>query len=118
MNDSLKNNFPPFQDEESLRYAIDSLCAKYGKVKALRIFPASRDARGEGRQCLCILQLDPPKAQAALRLELKVSTISHELAFVANVDEKWNGPIMYIPGYSLNQERVISVPAAGNECWH
>ncbi len=94
MNNALKNDFPLFQDEETLRYAIDLVCAEYGKVKSLRIFPATRDSRGGGRQCVCLLQLDPPKAQAALRLELKVSTISHELAFVADVDEKWNGPSM------------------------
>lgn len=91
MNNALKSGFPLFQDEETLRYAIDLLCAKYGKVKSLRIFPASRDSREGGRQCLCLLQLDPPKAQAALRLELKVSAISHELAFVADVDENWTG---------------------------
>jgi hypothetical protein len=94
MNNALRNGFPPFKDEESLRYAIDLVCAKYGKVKVLRIFPATMDSRGGGHQCLCLLQLDPPKAQAALRLELKVSTFSHELAFVADVDEKWSGPSM------------------------
>ena len=95
MNNALKHGFSPFQDETILRYAIDLVCAKYGKVKSLRIFPASRDSRGGGgRQCLCLLQLDPPKAQAALRLELKVSTVSHELAFVADVDDKWTGQSM------------------------
>lgn len=94
MNHALKNGYPPFQDEESLRYAIDLVCAKYGKVKSLRIFPASRDSRGEGRNCLCMLQLDPPQAQAALRTELKVSTIGVELAFVADVDRIWTGRTM------------------------
>lgn len=94
MNNALKNGFPPFPDEESLRYAIDLVCARYGKVKSLRVFPASRDSREGSRHCLCILQLDPPRAQAALRLELKVSTISHELAFVADVGKKWTGPSM------------------------
>ena len=94
MNNALKYGFSPFQDEETLRYAIDLVCAKYGKVKSLRIFPASSDSREGGRQCLCLLQLDPPKAQAALRLDLKVSTISRELAFVADVDENWTGPSM------------------------
>ena len=94
MNHALKNGFSPFQDEESLRYAIDVVCAKYGKVKSLRIFPASRDTQGGGRNCLCMLQLDPPQAQAALRLELKVSTFGIELAFVADVDDLWNGRTM------------------------
>ena len=91
MNNALKNGFPPFQDEKSLRYAIDLVCSKYGKVKSLQIFPASR---GGGHECLCMLQLDPPAAQAALRLERKVSTYGIELAFVAEVDEKWSGRSM------------------------
>lgn len=41
-----------------------------------------------------MLQLDPPQAQAALRLELKVSTFGIELAFVADVDDLWNGRTM------------------------
>ncbi len=94
MNDALKRDFSPFQDEETLRYAVDLVCAKFGKVKSLRIFPATSNSRGVGRHCLCLLQIDPPKAQAALRLELKVSIVSHELAFVADVDENWTGPSM------------------------
>ena len=92
MNQALENGFQPFQDEETLRYAIDMICAKYGKVKSLQIFPASHDSRGGGRQCLCVLQLDSPEAQAALRLELNVSKYGSDLAFVADVDEKWTGP--------------------------
>ncbi len=91
MNQALKSGFQPFQDEETLRYAIDMVCAKYGKVKSLQMFPASRDGRGGGRQCLCLLQLDSPEAQAALRQELKVSKYGGDLAFVADVDEKWTG---------------------------
>lgn len=92
MNQALKNGFQPFQDEESLRYAVDLVCAKYGKVKSLQIYPASRDSRGGGRQCLCMMQLDSPQAQAALRLELEVSISRNELAFFADVNEKWTGP--------------------------
>ncbi len=94
MNNALKHGFSPFQDEETLRYAVDLVAAKYGKVKALRIFPANKDTRGWGHQCLCLLQLDPPKAQAALRSELKVSIFGDELAFVADVAENWTGPRM------------------------
>jgi hypothetical protein len=94
MNNALKHGFSPFQDETILRYAIDLVCAKYGKVKSLRIFPANTGSQGGGRQCLCLLQLDPPKSQAALRLELKVSTYGIELAFVADVDEQWTGRSM------------------------
>lgn len=92
MNQALQKGFQRFQDEEALRYAVDMVCAKYGKVTSLRIFPASRDSRGGGRQCLCLLQLDSPQAHAALRQELKVSIYGSDLAFVADVDEKWSGP--------------------------
>ena len=91
MNNALKNGFPLFVDEHSLRRATESVCAKFGKVKSLEIFPASRDSRGGGRNCLCLLQLDAPKAHAALQLELKVSTFGSDLAFVADVHEKWTG---------------------------
>ncbi len=98
MNNALKDGFSLFQDEETLRYAIDLVCAKYGKVKSLRIFPATGNSRGGGRHCLCMLQLHDPKAQAALTLELMVCTNvsinAADLAFVADVDEKWNGPSM------------------------
>lgn len=94
MNNALRHGFSLFLDEESLRYAIDMVCAKYGKVKSLRIFPASWDSHGGGHHCLCLLQLDTPQAQAALRLELKVSTNAADLAFVADVHEEWTGPLM------------------------
>ena len=92
MYNALKRGFPLFQDEEALWYAIALVCAKFGKLKSLRIFPAARDGRDGGRQCLCLLQLDPPKAQTELRSELKVSILDNDLAFVADVNEKWNGP--------------------------
>jgi len=92
MNQALENGFQRFQDEEALRYAVDMVCAKYGKVESLQIFPASRDSKGGGRQCLCLLQLDSLQAHAALRQDLKVSIYGNILAFVADVDEKWTGP--------------------------
>jgi hypothetical protein len=94
MNDALKNGFPLFMDEHSLRLATESVCAKFGKVKSLDIFPASRDSPGGGRHCLCLLQLESPAAQVALQFELKVSTFASDLAFVANVHEKWTGRSM------------------------
>ena len=94
MNNALKTGFPLFMDERSLRLATESVCAKFGKVKSLQIFPASRDSQGGGRNCLCLLQLDSPAAQAALRLEFKTSTFGSDLAFVADVHEKWTGRSM------------------------
>jgi hypothetical protein len=92
MNNALKSRFPLFQDERALVDAIHSVCAKYGKVKSLRVLPAARDGREGGRQCLCLLQLDSAEAQAALRSELKVFVVDNEIAFVADVHEEWNGP--------------------------
>jgi len=94
MNNALKQGFPPFQDEETLRHAVDLVCAKYGKVKTLQIFPADRLTQGGGRQCLCLLQLDPPTALAALTSELEVSIFVEGLAFIADVAESWTGPSM------------------------
>jgi len=91
MNKALKNGFPLFMDERSLQLATESVCAKFGKVKFLKIFPASRDSLDGGRNCFCLLQLDPPAAQAALQFELKVSTFGSDLAFVADVHDKWTG---------------------------
>ena len=91
MDSALKNGFGLFLDEESLRYAVDLICAKHGRVKSMQIFPASRNSQGGYRQCFCLLQLDSPEAQAALQSELKVSIFDHELAFVADVDERWSG---------------------------
>jgi hypothetical protein len=92
MNNALKTGFPLFHDEESLRCAINLVCAKYGTVKSLRIFPATTDNFSENRLCLCFLELEPPEAHAALRSELKVCPIETSLAFVADVHGKWNGP--------------------------
>jgi hypothetical protein len=92
MNEALKAGFPLFRDEEALRNAVDVLCAKYGKVKSLRIFPATLDTWTAKLHCLCLLQLDPAQAQFALQSKHKVSTVGAALAFVADVDKEWNGP--------------------------
>jgi len=94
MNTALKNGFPPFLNEQDLRSAIESVCAEFGTVKTLRMFSAAREPQGRGRSCLCLLQLDPPTAQNALRAKLKVSTFGNSLEFIADVDEKWTGPSM------------------------
>ena len=92
MNTALKNGFPPFQNEPALQLAIESVCAKFGKVETLRIFPASRDPRSGGLQCLCLLHLEAAAAQAAFRRELKASKYAGGLAFLADVDDRWIGP--------------------------
>lgn len=94
MNNALKNGFPPFPNEQSLRSATEFVCAEYGRVKSLRIFPVSLDHRAGCPVCLCLLQLEPKAAQSALRLELKLSTFGSDLAFIADVDKNWVGPSM------------------------
>jgi hypothetical protein len=92
MNEALKAGFPLFRDEETLRNAVDVLCARYGKVKSLRIFPATLDTWTGTLHCLCLLQLDPAQAQLTLQSKRKLSTVGTALAFVADVDTDWNGP--------------------------
>ena len=49
LNDALKTGFPPFVDEHSLRFVIESVCAKFGSMKSLCILPATGDAAGTSR---------------------------------------------------------------------
>jgi hypothetical protein len=91
MNDALKISFPPFTDEQSLRSAIESVCAGFGSVKSLRILPAARD---EALQCACLLRLDSPAAERALKARLYVGEFHPDIVFMADVDEAWAGPRM------------------------
>jgi hypothetical protein len=88
MNTALKNNFPPFPDEQSLRSAIESVCAKFGKVTSLEILPAKF---GPNLQCACFLRLDSAAAQTALRAKFHVAELDTNLAFFADVEEEWTG---------------------------
>jgi len=88
MNAALKKGFPPFTDEQSLKSAIASVCAKFGSVKSLRILPATRE---EGLQCACLLRLDSPAAERALKASLFVGEFHPDIAFTADVDEAWTG---------------------------
>lgn len=89
MNHALKNGFPPFQTEQNLRSAIASICARFGKVAKLAIYPARREFES-GLQCPCFLRLDTLEAEAELKLALKVFEFGDEIAFFADVDEeKW-----------------------------
>ena len=91
MNDALKMNFPPFTDEQSLRSAIESVCAKFGSVQSLRVLPATRE---EKLQCACLLRLDSPAAELALKSSLHVGEFHPDIVFMADVDEKWTGQRM------------------------
>jgi hypothetical protein len=88
MNDALRMRFPPFTDEQSLRSAIESVCAKFGSAKSLRILPATRE---EGLQCACLLRLDSPAAELALKASLHVGEFHPDIVFMADVDEEWTG---------------------------
>lgn len=89
MNKALKNYFPPFRNEQSLRSAIESICAKYGKVTHLHILLVKT---GEVRQCSCFLRLDSAAAEAALRSRHDVIEFAGDLHFFVDVDEQWTLP--------------------------
>lgn len=91
MNKALKDGFAPFLNEQSLRSAIESVCAKYGKVSHLKILPVKV---GQMRQCSCFLRLDSAAAEAALRSNHDVIEFAGDLHFFADVDERWTGPDM------------------------
>jgi hypothetical protein len=92
MNRTLKSGFPPFVDEAGLRSAIESVCAGYGRVAALKIQPATRKA-GAGLHCACFLRLQPAEAAFKLKSRLDVLYFGPDIAFFADVDEAWTGPV-------------------------
>jgi hypothetical protein len=87
MQTALATHFSSCQNEESLRSAIQSVCAEYGKLRTLRIFTA-RDEEGELR-CLCLVQLTTAEAEQALKSKMDVFEYGTSLAFWADVDESW-----------------------------
>jgi len=92
MNRSLKSGFPPFDNEQSLQSAIESICASFGNVAELKILSARREP-GLGLQCACFLRMDTSEADTKLKSKFKVIDFGDELAFFADVDEaKWAGP--------------------------
>lgn len=100
MNNALRNRFPPFLTELSLKSAIESVCAEFGKVTFLKFLPAT-EAEGSGFHCACFLRLDSADANAKLKASLDVLDFSAEVAFFADVDEKWTGSIRH-PAYGVN----------------
>ena len=89
MRNALNARFPPFKSEEQLRSAIESICAKFGAMRNLRILPASRESPEDRPRCLCFLELESLEAESALRLELEVEQYGTNLAFVADVDDEY-----------------------------
>jgi hypothetical protein len=86
MNNALKIGFPPFLNEPSLRSAIESVCAKFGKVSYLKIHPTSR---GQGRKCLCYLRLDSAAAEKELQSKFQLFRSPKDLYAFVDVDEKY-----------------------------
>ncbi len=89
MIDALKDRFPPFRDQRSLKLAIESVCAEFGNVASLKILPASPAV---GLQCICFLRLDSAAAETALKSRLQVIEFGEELLFFVEVDDAWTGP--------------------------
>jgi hypothetical protein len=88
MINALRDGFSPFLNEQSLRSAIESVCAKFGRVTFLEILPAKL---GPNLQCACFLRLDSAAAHIALRSKLNAIEFDANLAFFADVDERWTG---------------------------
>ncbi len=93
MHDALKNGFLPFRNEQALKSAIESVCAKYGKVASLRILPPSAGPRNT-RRCTCFLRLDSEPTQTRMMRKLDVFNIDSSIAFFADVDGNQTGPSM------------------------
>ena len=91
VEDALRNDFSLFKDEVSLRSAIESVCAEFGKVITLSIALAPKVRQEQDRRCCCILRLDTDAAEDALMRTLKVFHIDIGLAFLANMDKQWGG---------------------------
>ena len=90
LNNALKQRFPSFLNEHSLRHAIESVCAEFGEVAKLTIFPPSRVP---SLQCTCLLRLESAEAEERLKSRLHVLEYGGEILFFADVDGDWNGPV-------------------------
>ena len=99
MNKVLKSGFPPFLNEQSLRSAIESVCGKFGRVKSLKILPATR---GLNLHCACFLRLDSAAAETALRSKLHVLKFAGDLYFFADVGDSYLNEIALIGIKSLD----------------
>ena len=87
MNNALKEGFPLFESEASLRAAIESICSKFGNIKSLTILPPI-DGQGVP-QCACFLKLENQAAEMALRANLQVFSFGSDLGFYADVSKTY-----------------------------
>ena len=88
MTDALRKAFPLFLNEESIKSAVESVCADFGKVKYLNILPAMR---GSSLHCACSLRLESATAGAVLKSRFQVMEHAGELQFMVEVDDRWTG---------------------------
>lgn len=88
MTDVLRNSFPLFLNEKSLRLAVESVCAEFGKMSYLAVIPAMR---GKTLHCACSVRLNSAESAAAMKSSLDLMEYAGELHFMADVDERWTG---------------------------
>jgi hypothetical protein len=91
MRNAIRSRFPLPLNDAALRTAIESICAKYGKVANLKIFPANND---RPPCCICFLRLDSPEAESRLMRNLDAIRSGQDVLFTADVAEGWSGPRM------------------------
>jgi hypothetical protein len=91
MQNALKNRFPPFLDEHSLRSAIESICSPYGNITRLKIGRPVRHFESDAIQCECFLSLDSKTAEAMLKISYNVSDFPEGLQFFAEVAVGYDG---------------------------
>jgi hypothetical protein len=93
MNNELRTRFPLFLNVESLRSAIEIVCAQFGTLKYLEILPPARASGSQTLQCICLLRLDSAESEAALMSKLEVEEFGGYLVFFADVDERCTGTL-------------------------
>jgi len=89
MRNALKCGFPLFLDEQSLRSAIESVCAQFGKVTQLKIHSPIRHFGLGSIECECFLNLDSQTAEAMLKITHSVKDFAGSIHFFAEVDERY-----------------------------
>ncbi len=91
MRSALSAEFPAFKSEEELKSAIETICARFGQIKAFRIFPASQTRPDVPSCCLCLLQLHTSDAENVLRATHDdIFEYGNWLAFLADVDHGYS----------------------------
>ena len=80
MQVTLKAEFPPFRNSGELRAAIQSICAKFGRITQLEIL---RESTPAGAHCACFLRLNSPKAETAFLKQYRAERFAGDIYFTA-----------------------------------